>query len=81
MLMQLSFYFEKILKNDSQGAVRQMLHGKSREQYLPPNLPSEQIASIPYTPGVYYFHDQKGKVIYVGKAKNPAKPGLQSFFE
>jgi len=62
--------FEKILLGDSQGAVRQMLHGKSREQYLPANLPSEQIASIPYTPGVYYFHDQKGKVIYVGKAKN-----------
>jgi DNA polymerase III subunit epsilon len=62
--------FEKILKNDSSGAVARMLHGKSREQYLPPNLPSEQIASLPYTPGVYYFHDQKGKVIYVGKAKN-----------
>jgi DNA polymerase-3 subunit epsilon len=63
--------FEKILRQDSQGAaVRQMLHGKSGEQYLPPNLPAEQIASIPYTPGVYYFHDQKGKVIYIGKAKN-----------
>jgi DNA polymerase III subunit epsilon len=62
--------FEKILRHDSQGAINQMLHGKSREQYLPPNLPSEQIASIPYTPGVYYFHNQKGKVIYVGKAKN-----------
>jgi DNA polymerase-3 subunit epsilon len=24
---------------------------------------------LPYTPGVYYFHDAKGKVIYVGKAK------------
>ncbi|HEY2647984.1 MAG TPA: exonuclease domain-containing protein [Puia sp.] len=62
--------FEKIMKNDTQGAVRQMLFGKSREQYLPPNLPAEQIASLPYTPGVYYFHDRKGKVIYVGKAKN-----------
>ncbi len=62
--------FEKILNNDKQGAINRMLHGKSREQYLPPNLPSEQIASLPYTPGVYYFHDQKGKVIYVGKAKN-----------
>jgi len=63
--------FEKILLRDDQGtAVRQMLHGKSREQYLPPNLPSEQISSIPYTPGVYYFHNQKGKVIYVGKAIN-----------
>jgi DNA polymerase-3 subunit epsilon len=28
---------------------------------------------LPYTPGVYYFHDQKGKVIYVGKAKNLKK--------
>jgi len=63
--------FEKILRQDSQGVVvGQMLHGKNREQYLPPNLPSEQMASLPYTPGVYYFHDQKGKVIYVGKAKN-----------
>jgi DNA polymerase III subunit epsilon len=62
--------FEKILAADGARAVSQQLHSKSREQYLPPNLPSEQIASIPYTPGVYYFHDQKGKVIYVGKAKN-----------
>ena len=62
--------FERILSQDSQGAVLQMLRGKSREQYLPPNLPSDQIASLPYTPGVYYFHDQKGKVIYVGKANN-----------
>jgi DNA polymerase-3 subunit epsilon len=62
--------FDKILRKDNQGAVHQMLHGKSREQYLPPNLPSEQIASLPYTPGVYYFHDQRGKVLYVGKAKN-----------
>jgi DNA polymerase III subunit epsilon len=62
--------FEKILNKDTQGAVGRMLHGKSREQYLPPNLPSEQVAALPYTAGVYYFHNQKGKVIYVGKAKN-----------
>ncbi len=62
--------FEKILNQDSQGVIPQMLKGKNREQYLPPNLPAEQISSIPYTPGVYYFHDQKGKIIYVGKAKN-----------
>ncbi|MDP4213904.1 MAG: exonuclease domain-containing protein [Bacteroidota bacterium] len=62
--------FEKILLRDSQGHVQQMLNTRSREQYLPPNLPSDQIAGIPYTSGVYYFHDQKGKVIYVGKARN-----------
>jgi DNA polymerase-3 subunit epsilon len=62
--------FEKILLGDSQGHLRQMLQGRSGEQYLPPNLPVEQINSLPYSSGVYYFHDQKGKVIYVGKAKN-----------
>ena len=25
---------------------------------------------LPTTPGVYYFHNEKGKIIYVGKARN-----------
>ncbi len=62
--------FEKILLRDSEGHVQLMLQGRSIEQYLPPNLPAGQIACLPYTSGVYYFHDQKGNVIYVGKAKN-----------
>ena len=62
--------FEKILLHDTQGHVVHMLKGRNKEQYLPPNLPAEQIDQLPYTAGVYYFHDQKGKVIYVGKAKN-----------
>ncbi len=62
--------FERILARDSQGHVGRMLRGRNREQYLPPNLPEEQIAGLPFTSGVYYFHDQKDKVIYVGKAKN-----------
>ena len=54
---------------------------------LPPNLPKKAIVDLPSLPGVYYFHDAKGKVIYVGKAKNMKKrvcshftgnnPGLQ----
>jgi DNA polymerase III subunit epsilon len=65
--------FEKILQGDTQGHLKTMLKGKSKEQYLPPNLPSEQLNELPYVAGVYYFHDQKGKVIYVGKAKNLRK--------
>ena len=71
--------FEKILANDTQGHVQFMLKGKNKEQYLPPNLPAEQIDRLPYTAGVYYFHDQKGKVIYVGKAKN-VKSRVRSHF-
>jgi DNA polymerase III subunit epsilon len=65
--------FEKILQNDTQGHVMLMLKGKNKEQYLPSNLPAEQLENLPMVPGVYYFHDQKGKVIYVGKAKNILK--------
>jgi DNA polymerase-3 subunit epsilon len=53
--------------------VQVMLKGKNKEQYLPPNLPLEQVEKLPGLPGVYYFHKQKGKIIYVGKATNLQK--------
>jgi len=71
--------FEKILAIDTQGHVQAMLKGKNKEEYLPPNLSADQIDGLPYTAGVYYFHDQKGKVIYVGKAKN-VKGRVRSHF-
>jgi DNA polymerase-3 subunit epsilon len=62
--------FEHILKNQGQGHIEEFLKRGSREQSLPPHLPREQVINLPYTPGVYYFHNQHGKIIYVGKAKN-----------
>ena len=65
--------FECILKNDVNGEIKEMLKGKSKEQFLPPHLPVEKVAQLPPVPGVYYFHNQKGKVVYVGKAKDLKK--------
>lgn len=65
--------FHHLLQKDSNGYVQNMLKVKSKEQHLPPNLPAKQIKQLPQQPGVYYFHDNKGKVIYVGKAKNLSK--------
>jgi DNA polymerase-3 subunit epsilon len=62
--------FEKILQAGGLEIIRSMLKGRNSEQYLPIHLPAEQLQGLPMTPGVYYFHDSKGKVIYVGKAKN-----------
>ena len=62
--------FERIIQAGGLEHIRGMLKGRNKEQYLPVNLPAEQIDRLPLVPGVYYFHDQKGKVIYVGKAKN-----------
>jgi DNA polymerase III subunit epsilon len=62
--------FERVIQAGGLEHIRGMLKGKNKEQYLPVNLPGEQMERLPQVPGVYYFHDQKGKVIYVGKAKN-----------
>jgi DNA polymerase-3 subunit epsilon len=56
-----------------------MLKKGSKEQQLPPNLPKEDFETLPEKPGVYYFRDHKGKVIYVGKAKNIRKRVMQHF--
>ncbi|RCH56412.1 DNA polymerase III subunit epsilon [Mucilaginibacter hurinus] len=65
--------FSLYLERDGTGHITKALKQNSREQVLPPNLPKADIEQLPYTPGVYYFHDSKGKVIYVGKAKNIRK--------
>ncbi|HYE53857.1 MAG TPA: exonuclease domain-containing protein [Chitinophagaceae bacterium] len=62
--------FELLLQNGASKFIEASLKKYRKEQSLPPNLPREQVDQLPYTPGVYYFHDQKGKVVYVGKAKN-----------
>jgi DNA polymerase-3 subunit epsilon len=62
--------FEQIIRAGGLEHMRGMLKGKNKEQYLPIHLPAEQLENLPQSPGVYYFHDQKGKVVYVGKAKN-----------
>lgn len=62
--------FQLLLENDKEEFIQKSLSKNSKEQALPPNVPKEHFDQLPYTPGVYYFHNQKGKIIYVGKAKN-----------
>src|SRR5215213_2073824 len=65
--------FKKLIENDSKNFIAASLHRNSKEPALPPNVPQAHFRQLPNTPGVYYFHDNKGKVIYVGKAKNIKK--------
>ncbi len=60
--------FSRIIASDTQGHMALMLKGKNKEQYLPLHVPTEHLDRLPDLPGVYYFHNQKGKIIYVGKA-------------
>lgn len=65
--------FSLLLRSDTNKHIAASLKHNSREQNLPPHLSKTAIEGLPLLPGVYYFHDQKGKVIYVGKAVNIKK--------
>lgn len=61
-----------ILANDT-GYISTFLKKNSKEADLPPNLSREIFDSLPETTGVYYFHDEHGRILYVGKANNIKK--------
>ncbi|MER3472095.1 MAG: DNA polymerase III subunit epsilon [Chitinophagaceae bacterium] len=65
--------FQRMLQADARNVIATSLKKNSKEQALPPNVPKECFERLPSCPGVYYFLDQKGKIIYVGKAKNIKK--------
>lgn len=65
--------FEHMLDNGGLVHIDQMLKRNSAEQWLPMNLDKAVIDNLPARPGVYYFHNNKDKIIYVGKAVNIKK--------
>ncbi|WP_134091906.1 exonuclease domain-containing protein [Olivibacter sp. XZL3] len=71
--------FSRLLEWDEGDRVPEMLKRNSGDQQLPPNLPREQYESLPERYGVYYFHNQAGKVVYAGKARNVKKRVGQHF--
>ncbi len=60
--------FILLLKNDVEGIITKSSKKRNSFQYLPPNVNSNILENIPSLPGVYYFHNNKRKIIYVGKA-------------
>ncbi len=50
-----------------------------KESRLPQNLNLEKIHALPEACGVYYFHDENGNVVYVGKSINIRKRVAEHF--
>lgn len=46
---------------------------------LPPNISKEQVDALPTEPGVYYFYNEQGEIIYVGKSISIKKRIIQHF--
>nr|WP_297785466.1 exonuclease domain-containing protein [uncultured Allomuricauda sp.] len=74
--------FEKLLENpESEMVFKKFLNARSQEATLPPHLPKAVFDKIPQKPGIYYFMNQKGEIIYVGKAINLKKRVLGHFYD
>lgn len=52
----------------------------TREMRLLPQIDEEKLASLPPKTGIYRFYDEKGKIIYVGKAINLKERVKQHLF-
>lgn len=65
--------FDQLLQRDRDNHILKALKKNSGETILPPNLSKEEFDKLPAKCGVYYFHDARGNVIYVGKAINIKK--------
>jgi DNA polymerase-3 subunit epsilon len=71
--------FHRIVEADRGLLIKSMLKKGSGDGYLPIHLSSDDLEQMPDRPGIYYFHDVKGKIIYVGKAKRLRKRVISHF--
>lgn len=61
--------FDEMIK-ERQDIISSSLKKNSGEAFLPPNISLSKFRQLPEKCGVYYMLNDKGKVIYVGKAIN-----------
>jgi DNA polymerase III subunit epsilon len=71
--------FDKILRLDKPEEFTNLIDGEIKAQTLPPQISASQVMALPEETGVYYFHDERGNVIYVGKSKNIRKRIMSHF--
>lgn len=72
--------FSRILQSQNgQSELDQLLKMGIKESLLPNGFGIDKIRALPEECGVYYFHDQAGEVVYVGKSINIQKRIAEHF--
>lgn len=74
--------FQKLLGTEgSTETIKTFLNVRSQEATLPPSLPAEVFEKLPKSPGIYYFKNAMGQIIYIGKAIDIKKRVLGHFYD
>lgn len=63
----------------SKSHINQQINRGVRESLLPPSITVADLHNLPEEPGLYYFYDEKGDLIYIGKSKNIQKRVMSHF--
>ncbi|MDX2285731.1 MAG: exonuclease domain-containing protein [Bacteroidia bacterium] len=71
--------FEQLMGVGAREISGQVLRQEMSEVRLPSHLPRSTVDGLPEETGVYYFHDARGEVLYVGKSTNIRKRVLSHF--
>lgn len=66
-------------KEDGVHQVDRIINAGIKASHLPKDISMERIQLLPETNGVYYFYNEYGHVIYVGKSINIKKRVMQHF--
>lgn len=74
--------FHKLLhQKEAPAVLKTFLNSRNQEATLPPLLAKSVVDQLPKKPGIYFFKDAGGKIIYVGKAIDIKKRVLGHFYD
>lgn len=73
--------FDLLLSRDRDGLISKQIRNEPALMKLPPNLDKACMDKLPEETGVYYFHNERGDIIYIGKSTNIRKRVLSHFSE
>ncbi|MFM8432597.1 MAG: exonuclease domain-containing protein, partial [Bacteroidota bacterium] len=71
--------FELLLETDKEDWISRSMKNDHLNVRFPPDFDRKIVDRLPEDAGVYYFHNEDGKVIYVGKSTNIRKRVLSHF--
>jgi len=71
--------FQRLLESDRENHIQQALIEKQVDSLLTPYINRGMIEDLPEETGVYYLHDEKGNILYVGQSSNIQKRVLNHF--
>lgn len=64
---------ERLIEKSETKIEKNIISNEISTKTIPPKLPKKVFENLPEKTGVYYFYDEAGSIIYIGKSKNIKK--------